>query len=31
MLGVDELDHGQNWIEFMVRTWGMKPEDFRKS
>lgn len=31
MLGVDELDHGQNWIEFMVRTWGMKPEDFRKN
>jgi hypothetical protein len=31
LLGIDELDRGQNWLEFMVRTWGMKPEDFRKN
>lgn len=28
-LGIVDIPHAQEWLEFMIRTWGMEPEDFR--
>ncbi len=28
-LGISEITDAEKWVEFMIRSWGMKPEDFK--